>query len=77
MKEVIRIQDEPKKDEKPIEFTHVLSDTKGWRKDNVNPNDYDKTVYLGRCATDGDMFAAYYSGGTIIIFKGHLNSGKY
>ena len=77
MKQVIIIQEEPIQEEKPVEFTHRLSETKGWEKATYQPSDYDKTVYLGSCAEDGDMFAAYYSSGTILIFKGHLNSGKY
>lgn len=75
MREVVRIDEPKQKTEKPVEFTHLLSDTV-WGEDSVLPNDFEKIVYLGKCKFDGDMFAAYEKG-TIMIYKGHLNSGKY
>ena len=74
MREVIRI-DEPKENSKELVFTRSLGDN-GWCSTCTSPRDYDKIVYLGRCSVDGDMFAAY-GHGSIGIFKGHLNSGKY
>lgn len=77
MKEVIRIQDEKVQDEKPVEFTHYLHGNDGWQSSfHFLPNIFDKIVYLGECAEDGDIFAAYLNG-AINIYKGHLNSGKY
>ncbi len=77
MREVIRI-DEPKQAlDNPVEFTHVLNGDDGWSNTAALPKDFHKVVYLGNCSVDGDMFAAYSNAGLIIIFKGHLNSGKY
>ena len=73
MEEVIRINEE---NEKTVEFTHYLHGTKGWCKSSACPEDYNRVVYLGMCHSDGDMFACYLEK-TIIIQKGHLNSGKY
>ena len=77
MKQVIFINEPNEQEEKPVEFTHYLTRLQGWMKAESYPSAYEKVVYLGRCNYDGDMFAAYYVGGEIIIFKGHLNSGKY
>lgn len=77
MEKVIMIpdtnQDEKKK---PVEFTHDLTRYAGWSESESDPRDFEKVIYLGRCKTDGDMFACY-SGGSIYIRKGHLNSGEY
>ena len=63
-------------EEKDVEFTeYIIGEGKGVETDR-KPNDYNKTVYLGKCKCSGDMFAAfgdYY----IYVYKGHLNSGKY
>jgi len=75
MKEVIRVIEKDKEDE-PVEFTHHIDNYKGWQETNGLPEEFKKVVYLGRCEGDGDMFAAYENG-SIVIFKGHLNSGKY
>jgi len=77
MKQVIFINDQNKQDEKPVEFTHVLSSLSGWQRGVYCPSDYKKVVYLGKCSHDGDMFNVYNDKDQIIIFKGHLNSGKY
>jgi hypothetical protein len=74
-KRVIFIE-QPQENDKPIEFTHLLTGGRGWTPIEVKPNVYKKIVYLGKCCVDGDMFAAY-SDNTIRIFKGHLNSGRY
>lgn len=76
MRKVIRIE-EPKEEKalKPIELTHCSSLSE-WRESEKYPNDFEKIVYLGRCAADGDMFACYHSG-VIDIYKGHLNDGVY
>ena len=76
MKKVIYINEQVDKDDKPVEFTHRLCEERGWKKCTLEPIDYEKVVYLGKCKYDGDMFAAY-SVGHISIYKGHLNSGKY
>lgn len=78
MKEVIRIDQEEVND-KPVEFTGYLSDNMGWENYDSDihnsPQCFDKIIYLGRCSVDGDMFACCND--TIMIYKGHLNSGKY
>lgn len=76
MKSVIYIDKEEETKEKPVEFTECLDMIIGWRPSLVEPKDYDRIVYLGNCAADGDMFAVY-NDKYISIFKGHLNSGKY
>lgn len=79
MKEVIRIDGIVTAEKKPVEFTHCLRQSNRWFETDANPSDYERIVYLGKCNTDGDMFAAYFGKKltTINIFKGHLNSGKY
>lgn len=79
MKQVIRITEveKPKKKLKPIEFTHHYEGGNGWCETFSKPNDYIKIVYLGKCKTDGDMFAAYQDSGDILITKGNLNDGVY
>ena len=72
MRKVIRINPE----EKPVEFTHYLDENDGWVETNPTPDQFNQIVYLGRCYLDGDMFAAY-DDNLIVIYKGHLNSGKY
>lgn len=76
MREVIRIDESKQETEKPVEFTHFLSSSNNWLTTNSIPSEFEKVVYLGSCKFDGDMFAAYVSG-TIGIYKGRLNSGKY
>lgn len=80
MREVIRI-DKKGVNDKPVEFTHYFDENHGWvefdEEMHDNPNDIDQIVYLGKCQLDGDMFAAYEEFGAILIYKGHLNSGKY
>jgi hypothetical protein len=76
MREVIRIQDTAQVEEKPVEFTHYLSPSAGWMDAGWKPNAFEKIVYLGNCNIDGDLFATYLNG-TISVYKGHLNSGKY
>lgn len=79
MKQVIRIPDDNDKQEKvlkPIEFTHEINDPHGWVDTSILPTQHYKVVYLGKCRTDGDMFAGY-AHGDITIFKGHLNDGVY
>ncbi len=78
---VIFINDVKQEDEKPVEFTHSLDTEDGWEKHesdmHYSPQECEKVFYLGRCASDGDMFSATLDNGDILIFKGHLNSGKY
>jgi hypothetical protein len=77
MKEVIRIGEVVQESVKPVEFTHYQNTTNGWITAGTDPNDLNKIVFLGKCHCDGDMFAGYWSNGVIVIYKGHLNSGKY
>jgi len=77
MKKVIFIEQPKEETKKPVEFTHYLSETKGWNKSSDGPSTYKKVVYIGFDCHDGDMFAAYNNYGGIIIYKGHLNSGEY
>ena len=73
---VIHINEETKSG-KPVEFTHYLNESNGWTSGGRGPSKKNKVFYLGKCATNGDMFMDTDSYGTICIFKGHLNSGEY
>jgi len=80
MGQVIRIGEEPKEEKvlRPIELTHFVNSTQGWvESDGVITQKITRLVYLGADQSWGDIFAAYYSFPTIIIFKGHLNDGVY
>ena len=79
MKKAIRIDEPKSEDKKPIEFTHCLFTGSGWDTASLSSNydDIKKIVYLGSCSSDGDMFAVYFDGGHISIYRGHLNSGEY
>jgi hypothetical protein len=77
MKEVIRIGEVFQESVKPVEFTHYQNTTDGWAVTGNSPNGLNKIVFLGKCDSDGDMFAGYATSGVIMIYKGHLNSGKY
>lgn len=74
MKSVIFIEPQVG-NEKPVKFTHYLGEV-GWVDAGLQPLHFEKVVYLGKCKFDGDVFAAYNSG-SISIYRGHLNSGKY
>jgi hypothetical protein len=75
MKEVIYINEEDKKEDKPVEFTHYF-ERDGICVAGCKPCAYDKVIYLGKYDHEFDAFCAF-SQGTITIYKGHLNSGKY
>jgi hypothetical protein len=78
--QVIRIPEITNQSERgeKVKFTHVFEGENGWEEENIyKPSDANKVVFLGECSVDGDMFAAYTNNNTILIFKGHLNSGKY
>lgn len=81
MKEVIRISEiNEMKKEKPVELTGCLqSDGEIYEYDNFSTHKYKTILYLGNNEYHGDMFAAYTdeAGSDPVIFKGHLNSGKY
>jgi hypothetical protein len=77
MKEVIRIGEVVQESVKPVEFTHLQVSDEGWDLSGNRPFDYNKVVFLGKCKSDGDMFACYNPSGLIEIYKGYLNSGKY
>ena len=53
-------------------FTHVQGDN-GWVEAIASAEDFKEVKYLGKCFTDGDMFACY-KGSTINIFKGTKGS---
>lgn len=60
-------QPEPKK----TVFTHIFGrQSGGWHESEYHPEFYMKVLYLGNCATDGDMFIAYSMTGCILLFKG-------
>ena len=42
----------------------------GWIILPIEPEKFDKIVYLGKCGFDGDMFACYRKDNTIHIYKG-------
>jgi hypothetical protein len=78
MRKVIMIGEEPKEESKGVEFTHYYHNTEGWVENILIPSDFNKIAYLGKCDTDGDMFAAYFEEqNTITIYKGNLNNGTY
>jgi hypothetical protein len=77
MKEVIRIGEVVQESKKPVKFTHYQDSTEGWCITGADLHDLNKIVFLGKCHCDGDMFAGYWSNGSISIYKGDLNSGKY
>jgi hypothetical protein len=55
-----------------VGVTHTLTGIKGW----INDNGFDlpaKIYYLGKCATDGDIFMERTER-YISIYKGHLNA---
>ena len=76
MRKAIIIGEEPKKESKDIEFTKILSIRSGWKDRCYEGYQFEKIVYLGKCDTDGDMFACYLEG-EITIHKGNLNDGTY
>ena len=76
MRKAIIIGEEPKKGSKGIEFTKVLFSNSGWQDSRCEVYKFEKIVYLGKCNTDGDMFACYLEG-MITIRKGNLNDGTY
>ena len=71
MRKVIMISEEPK----GVEFTHEFMINKCISTYD-KPSDFEKIVYLGKCDTDGDMFAAYACD-CVCIYKGNLNNGTY
>ena len=81
MKQVIRINEEPKEEKelKPIEITHILDGEDGWSDDvaAVLMKSDEIVTYLGCCREDGDMFMTKDDKGDIRIYKGHLNDGVY
>jgi len=55
-----------------MKFTHDLDINLGWTNNTQNTSDFKKVKHLGKCAMDGDMFAAYNHEGEIHIFKGTM-----
>ena len=75
MKKVLYAFGEPK-EEKGVEFTHYLDGISGWNETSSGPSRFNLVSFLGKCKTDGDMFACA-NNGVITIYKGHLNNGTY
>ena len=57
------------KEVKKTVFTAYLCGLRGWTPSSLDPEDFDKVVYLGKCLCDEDMFACYRRG-VINIYKG-------
>ena len=76
MRKVIMIGEEPKEESKGVEFTHYQHKDNGWNVNIYPTNHFEKVVYLGKCAQDGDLFACY-ANNRIDIYKGNLNNGTY
>src|SRR6056297_3583973 len=55
-----------------MKFTHDSDIQDGWRKTTQIPSDFKEVKHLGKCAIDGDMFAAYNHEEEIHIFKGTM-----
>lgn len=51
-------------------FTHRLISSMGYSETRLEPCDFLKVVYLGKCIYDGDMFACYNTNDEIHICKG-------
>lgn len=75
---VIYLDDRLNSEEKPIQFTHFLIGEK-WREASDKPEVYHRVIYAGKNNSNGDIFICIPEEGDedIMIFKGHLNSGKY
>jgi hypothetical protein len=61
----------------PTVFTYRLSENDGWVESLVIPTDYESVMYIGTCASNGDMFSCTTKEGHIYIHCGYLNSGVY
>jgi len=61
MTKYINLEEKEEKEHKKTIFTAYLCDTAdGWKPSMSTPEHFDKVVYLGNCAYDGDMFVCYY-----------------
>ena len=76
---VIFINDVKQEDEKPVEFTHSLLKTGVWSTTTVRPDNKQikGVVYVGKNDWEEDIFSIIQDCGSIAIYKGNLNSGKY
>jgi hypothetical protein len=54
-------------------FTHIQR-INGWEQLTIATSKYLEIKYLGKCSTDGDMFACYYEDNSIHILKGTKGS---
>ena len=62
--------DKDTQEKKETVFTHCLNGACGWvYEPDDEPSNYNKIIYLGKCPTNGDMFACE-KGLYILIFKG-------
>jgi len=59
-----------------MKFTQDLDIEDGWIRTYQTPSDFKEVKHLGKCAIDGDMFAAYNNEGEIHIFKGTMEEEK-
>ena len=50
-------------------FTHILTESTGWKNTSISTKDFDTVTFIGTCKKDGDMFACDTQG-TIEILKG-------
>ena len=69
MTKYISLESKEVKEIKKTIFTAYLCGIRGWIPSSLNPEDFDKVIYLGNCGADGDMFACYTSD-TINIYRG-------
>jgi len=68
MTKYISLEPKEKRNKKTV-FTKYLCGIGGWIEGSLEPENFDKVVYLGNCDADGDMFACYVRG-VINIYKG-------
>lgn len=61
----------------PTKFTHKLTEEQGWMLSSLEPADYKTVLYIGTCASNGDMFSCTNSENDIYIHCGYLNGGVY
>jgi hypothetical protein len=57
------------KEIKKTVFTSYLCGIHGWNEGSLEPEHFDKVIYLGNCGADGDMFACYVRD-VINIYRG-------
>jgi hypothetical protein len=68
MTKYISLETKEKKIKKTV-LIKYLCGIGGWIEGSLEPENFDKVVYLGNCDADGDMFACYVRD-VINIYKG-------